>query len=130
MQLDKQNMFSDDQALTASAVSTNVIDLGAAYDVGPGEPVELLIQLTADSGGTSPTLKAALQASTDEAFTSPVVVGESATLSDGNAGDKLSLNYIPPGPGYRYLRLNYTLGGTTPTYTVVAGVVAGAQTNK
>ena len=29
MILDLENMFSDDQALTATAVSTNVIDLGA-----------------------------------------------------------------------------------------------------
>ena len=42
MILDKENLFSDDQALTTTAVSENVIDTGAAKDVGPGEPLRVV----------------------------------------------------------------------------------------
>jgi len=53
MILDKQNLFSDDQAVTVTADSTNVIDLGIA-GMGKGEPVRLIAQVTETfDGGTS-----------------------------------------------------------------------------
>ena len=43
MILDAQNQFSSAQALTATADSTNVIDLGVAREIGVGEPMCVLI---------------------------------------------------------------------------------------
>ncbi len=138
MILDTENLFSDDQALTVTAVSTNVIDLTAAgtppnsnaliRDIGPGEPIDILIQLTVASGGTSPTLIVTLEKDTGEAFPSATVVATSATLTGGAVGDRLSIRYMPDLTDERFIRLNYTLGGTNPTYTVTSGVVAGVQT--
>lgn len=139
MILDTQNLFSDDQALTATAVSTNVIDLGAGgtpaigasalgRQIGLGEPVEVLVQLTVDSGGTSPTLDVDLQQDTTAAFSSATVIASAAQIAGGSAGDRASIQWIPHGQSERFLRLNYTLGGTTPTYTVTSGIVLGTQT--
>ena len=138
MILDLQTMFSDDQAITSTAVSTNVIDLTAAQtppyanalvrDIGPGTPIDILIQLTVASGGTSPTILAQLQMDDNVGFASATVVAVSATLSGGAVGDRLSIRYIPDGTFEQFIRLNYVTGGTTPTHTVTAGIALGIQT--
>lgn len=139
MILDTQNLFSDDQALTATAASTNLIDLGAGgtpaigssalgRQVGIGEPIEILVQLTVAAGGTSPTLIATLQQDTVAAFSSATSLAVSNTLAGGAVGDRLSIHWLPHNVTERFIRLNYTLGGTSPTYTVTAGIVLGTQT--
>lgn len=136
----KEQLFSDGQALTATAASTNVIDLGATgtvlgapaaitRDIGPGRPIHVVVSLDVDSGGTSPTLDVALQVDTVENFASPTTVDTSTQLAGGSEGDRVDLYFIPEGTNQRYLRLNYTLGGTSPTYTVHAGIVLADQTN-
>lgn len=139
MILDLQSMFSDDQDLTVDVVSTNIIDLGApgtpplsstalVRDIGPGTPIDILIQLTVDSGGTSPTLQVDLQMDTAANFPSATVIASSVILTAGVAGDRLSIRYIPDGTTERFIRLDYDIEGTTPTYTVTAGIVMGIQT--
>jgi len=128
MILDQETLMSNKQAITVNAVSTNVIDLGASTDLGPGRPIPLLIQLTADASGTAPTLQVDVQVSADEAFTSPKNV-ISMTFTGGSAGDKAALQFVPDGVDARYMRLNYTVGGTTPAYEVVAGLSMGRDTN-
>ena len=139
MILDLESMFSDDQALTATAVSTNLLDLGATgtpplsstaltRDIGPGTPIEVLIQLTVASGGTSPTLIVTMEMDTVVGFSSATVIATSATLTGGLVGARLSITYVPDGATERFLRLNYTLAGTSPTYTVTSGLVMGRQT--
>jgi hypothetical protein len=141
MMLSAEQIFSDSQALTVTAASTNIIDLGATgtvlgapvaltRDIGPGKPVEFIVQLDVDSGGTTPTLDVEVQVDTVENFASPTTVASSEQLAGGSAGDRVQLNCtLPEGTNQRYLRLNYTLGGTSPTYTVTAGIVAADQTN-
>lgn len=141
MMLSAEQIFSDAQALTGTAASTNVIDLGATgtvlgspaalvRDIGPGKAVEFIVQLGVDSGGTSPTLDVDVEIDTVENFASPTVVASSQQLAGGSAGDRVQLNCtLPEGTNQRYLRLNYTLGGTSPTYTITAGIVAADQTN-
>ncbi len=139
MILDLESMFSDDQALTTTAVSTNLLDLGATgtpplsttalvRDIGPGTPIEVLIQLTVATGGTSPTLVVTMEMDTVVGFSSATVIATSATLTGGLVGARLSITYVPDGATERFLRLNYTLGGTSPTYTVTSGLVMGRQT--
>lgn len=133
-----EQTFSAGQTVTTTGPSTNVIDLGATgtvvkgpvalvRDIGKGEPIAIWIQLDADAGGTSPTLDVALQVDSDPAFGSPKTVATAPQIAGGSAGDRVAIHYIPEGTNERYLRLNYTLGGTTPTYTVTAGIVLAAQ---
>jgi len=141
MLLSKQQTFSDAQNLTSSGVSTNVIDLGApgtvkgapaalVRDIGKGKPVEIIVQLDEDAGGTSPTLDVDVQVDTVENFASPTVVASAQQKAGGSAGDRIQINcQLPEGTNQRYLRLNYTLGGTSPDYTITAAVVAADQTN-
>lgn len=129
MILDNETMFSDDQTLTADAASEDIIDLGTARDIGVGKPVPIVIQVTQTFTGTSPTLQAALEVDDNSAFSSAKVVVTTGTLTDPKVGDRLNLNYVPEGTDERYVRLNYTVGGTSPSGKVTAGVVDGAQNN-
>lgn len=118
MFVDSQLMFSGAQALTTTAVSTNVIDLSVDRNIGKGESMAVVLTFGVDSGGTSPTLQVVLQTDDNEAFSSATTVSSSAVTLSAKAGDSIVLPI-----GYsneRYLRLNYVTGGTTPTATVDA----------
>lgn len=143
MMLSAEQIFSDSQALSGTGAdpSTNIIDLGATgtvlgapaalvRDIGPGTPVEFIVQLDVAAGGTSPVLDVDVEIDTTDAFGSATIVASSQQHVAGAAGDRIQLNCtLPEGTNERYLRLNYTLGGTAPTYTVTAGIVAADQTN-
>lgn len=132
MILDSTLKFSSDQAVTVTAVSSNVIDLGVSgRDIGVGEAVPLRIEVT-ESFATLTSLTVAVQTSEDEAFTSPEVVVQTgavpvASLVDGYV---FNINAVPKGVTGRYMRLNYTVAGTTATAgKIVAGITAGNQNN-
>jgi len=128
MILDEQNLLSDDQAITVDVVSTNYIDLGAVgRDIGKGVPIPIIVQHVVDAGGTSPTMIAILEVDDNTSFSSAKEVDRSTLLADAVAGDKQSLQYIPEGTDERYLRISYDVSGTTPTHTVTAGIVLGAD---
>ena len=140
MILDMQSLFSDDQAVAGSNVaSTNMIDLGATgtpplsatalvRDIGPGTPIEILIQLTVAHAGTAPTLDVTLEMDTTDAFGSATTIATATQIAAGALGARASITYLPDGTTERYIRLYYTVGGTTPTCTVTAGIVLGRQT--
>ena len=131
-----QQMFSEAQVTSgASEVSDNVIDLGATGTVH-GAPAALVrdigkvVRLMAAATGTSPTLIVTVERDTVDNFASAEVVATSVTHTAGAAGDEIYLDvYLPEGANQQYLRLNYTTGGTTPVYTITAGVVLGKQSN-
>lgn len=119
MIIDSQHLFSDAQALTATAASTNLIDLGAERRIGIGEPLAVVISCDVALGGTSPTFVATLQSDDNASFSSAASVVASSSISTFAAGAKLVIP-IPQGNTERYIRLNYTLGGTSPTITVTS----------
>lgn len=140
MIFDRNNLFSNSQAVTATAASTDVIDLGATgtpvgssaalvRDIGLGNPLPLRVQIVeAFNNLTSVTI--ALQVDDNEAFGSPKTVQSvTVVLAALTLGAVVgAFNYMPRGTDERYLRLHYTVTGTAPTLgKVTAGVVAASQ---
>lgn len=123
MIIDSQNLFSDAQALSATGASTNLIDLGAERRIGSGEPMAAVVTVDVALAGTSPTFAVTVQSDDNSGFSSAATVVTSATIS-GAANAPAGAKFVVPLPsGFateRYIRLNYTLGGTTPTITVTA----------
>lgn len=120
MLLDAQLQFSAAQAITADAVSTNVIDLGSARQLGIGEQLAILIAVivAADATTGDETYSFEIQTDDNSGFSSATTLSDTdiprAQLTIG------SIHVIPlPRAGLeRYVRLNYDVGGTTPTITV------------
>lgn len=125
MFIDSQGQFSDGQALNATAASTNLIDTGVDGNIGIGEAMAVLLVLdvAADDTNSDETYSVALQTDDNSSFSSATQIG-SATITRGDAA---GTKYVIPIPAdqtaERYLRLNYTLGGTTPTVTVTATLI-------
>lgn len=124
---DAMNMFSDEQDITATAASTNVIDTGHTKDGGPGYPVHVACIVT-EAFNTLTSLAVALQTATDAAFTTPVTLQTvSLALAALLAGEEFSFSCLPHGC-LRYLRLYYTVTGTDPTEgQISAGLVFDSQ---
>lgn len=135
MIFDQQTLLSDAQAITATARSTNVIDLGPiasgmVRDIGKGRPIPLRIQVI-EAFNNLTSLTIALQTDDNAGFASPKTIwSQVVALADLLAGKVIVPEYIPRGTDERYLSLNYTVTGTAPsTGKITAGVVMGAQSN-
>lgn len=73
MILDAEQKFSDSQAVTASAVGTNVIDLSVARSIGSGEPMAVMFVVEVDADQTAG----------DEDYTFDVEYASNAAQSTG-----------------------------------------------
>lgn len=126
MILDEQALFSKEQAITASAASTNVIKVNG--DIGKGEPVEILAQVVADFA-TCTSVKVGVQTSTTENFSTPITLAETGAIAvaDLIAGYVFPLKFLPKGIK-KYLRLYYTVAGNNATTgKITAGIVDGSN---
>lgn len=128
MYVDAQLLLSDAQALTATAVSTNIIDLGSDRDIGPGRGLSFVLttDVAADSTTGNETYQVDIQTDDNSGFSSATTICSYVILAAAlTAG---SIHVLPmPNTNERYVRLNYTLGGTTPTWTVTSFVGLDAQ---
>ena len=131
MILDKENLVSNDQAVTTTAVSSEIIDLQGENggDQGPGEPLNLFAQVSsADfAGGTSISLIVMTDddvafGSATTLFTTPAIVTASLV-----AGYNFALGSLPIELGERYLRFTYTVVGTMTAGAITAGIVPDRQ---
>jgi hypothetical protein len=136
MYLDAQAQFSDAQAVTTSAVGTNVIDLSVDRSMGNGEPLAVVITVDV----------AADQTTGDEDYTFQVEYASNAAQTTGRQliGERIYESGTPTAPaqdadllvvGYkviipippttlaeseRYLGIRYVTAGSTPTITCSA----------
>lgn len=125
MLLDAENTFSQNQVVTATAVSQNVIDVGERRDIAVGAPIYVMIAITeafTDAGSDS-TLTVTVETDDNEAFGSPAVAQTLVLLP---ALTPISIAFFPLNPTTgmeRFLRLNYTVAGGNLTTGKVTAVL-------
>lgn len=144
MILDRTTMFSNAQAVTATAASTDTIDLGQpgtvygagaalTRDIGAGNSPELLVTVT-ESFNNLTSLQIEIQTDDNTSFSSPKVayLSPAYALADLVVGARYLIpDSFPVGTNERYVRLRYIVTGMAPTTgKITAGVVWGRQTNR
>lgn len=143
MILSAQQLFSDDQAITATAISENVIDLGAPQtpygaaaalnqDIGKGAKIPLTVIVT-EAFATLTSLTITVEVSAAAGLTSPKVLFTSPAIAAADliVGKEITIGYLPREADLRYLGLRYTVGGSNATAgKITAGISMGNQDNK
>ena len=126
MILDEQGLFSNKQAITATAASQNIINFGKR-EIAFGTPVEVYIQVTENFNNLT-SLEIKVQTATDEAFTTPVdLIAQTILLTKLKKGMVSTIKFLPQGNS-GYMRLYYTVTGTAPTTgAILAGIVDGVE---
>jgi hypothetical protein len=123
MYVDKFMLFSDAQAVTASAASTDYADLLAVRNIGVGENlyVVVTVDVALTDGDSNSTVQVSLEGDSATTFTpdgSQVLFTIPALAA---AGAKYIARISPDfASNYRYIRLYYTVAGgnlTTGTFT-------------
>lgn len=126
---DAQLLLSDAQALSATAVSTNTVDLGNVTpknEIGAGEPMCVLIgvDVAADTADGNETYQFTLVQSANADLSSPDVLYATDTTFISRTVLVAGYTLVLPIPAKmitkRYIGVRYVLGGTTPTITVTA----------
>jgi hypothetical protein len=112
MYVDAQLLFSDAQAVTAAADSTNLIDLGVARDIGTGENlyVVVCVDVALTDGSNDSTVTVALQGDSTATIT-PDATESIITIPALAAAGNVYIAKLSPGSaplGYRYINLKYT----------------------
>lgn len=105
--------LSANQAVTTTAASTNVIDLGATPpDLGGGANV-FAVATVSEAFATCTSVKVSLQDSADNSTFADIASGPVIAVADLVVGKDVMLA-VPQGHR-RYLRLNYTVAGSAAT---------------
>lgn len=132
MILSDEDTFCRDQAVTATAVSQNSIDLKQLRDVGPGRPVEVLVQVTEDFNNLTDLTAQIIQADNTALTTNQEVLEQSGpvVLAKLKAGYQFPLNFIPQKVSRQHLGVRFVVNGTAPTAgKITAGIINGRQAN-
>jgi hypothetical protein len=120
------------QAITADAVSENSYDLGVVRDVGVGEPLYVVLQIT-ESFNTLTTLDISLVSADVTALTTNKTLHftKSFALARLLINNTFVLGAVPHGVTRRHVGLDYNVVGTDPTTgKIKAWIVNRAQANQ
>ena len=133
MILDSQNMFSNAQAVTVTANSSNVIDLSVARDLGPGEDIDFFALINTTFTGATSMVVALVTADNAALSSNPIVLQQTDVIAEANltAGTYLlrgSVNVSRVAPK-RYLGVVYTVVGTHGAGAITAGLIKDQQAN-
>lgn len=137
MILDANLILAENQAVTATAISQNVILLPTAGTVpleaavisrnlGPGNPLPLLIQVT-ETFATLTSLTITLETSAAAALTSSTVLATSGAVAAATlvAGFQLpAMRFFPNATLLDYVGMRFTVGGSNATAGKVSAAIA------
>jgi hypothetical protein len=137
--MDQQNLFSDAQAITVTANSSNVIDTlpsggpNTKSGIGDGQDISLFAQVgTTFTAGGAATLQIALVSADDAALSvNPIIHYQTTALALAALTAKsrpVQLD-LPYGKYRRYVGLQYTVAtGPMTAGVITAGLVEDLQT--
>lgn len=112
MYVDAQNLFSDAQAITASAASTNLIDFGSARDIGVGRELYLVVvvDVAFTDAGSDSTVAVTVQTDDNAGFASATTVQTIGTFAALTAAGSRLVARLQPDAGWeQYVRVYYTV---------------------
>lgn len=121
--IDAQYRFSNAQAITASAASTNIVDLMAARNLGDGRPLWLVVAcvVTMTDAASDSTVAVTVETDDNSGFSSATTAQTVGTFAATSAaGTRFQVRLQPFTTAERYLRLQYTVANgnlTTGSYT-------------
>lgn len=125
MYIDSQLLFSDAQAVTSTAASTNSVNFGFDGNIGIGEPmaVVVVVDVALDAADGNETYVISLEADDNDAFSSAATIASYTATRGDAAGTKYVLHVPADTSAEKYLRVKYTHGGTSPTGTYTAFLI-------
>lgn len=122
---DYEAEFSRNQAVSATAVSTNVVKVPAG-DIGKGRPVYIQIDANGYTGSGSLTVEVQTADTANMAGMQRIedlIIANSALLKGGT----VKVGTIATG-AKQYLRLNYVVNGTLAGGKITAGLLFSGDT--
>jgi hypothetical protein len=139
MILNLNETFSENQAVTATAISTNVIQMVTngtvvgesaviARNLGAGNELPILVQVT-EAFATATSVTFSLESSAAAGLTSATVHWTSGAVPIATliAGYKLPIRIVPDGTMLEYLGMRYTIGGSNATAGKVTAAIGTEQ---
>jgi hypothetical protein len=134
MLMDRNTRFSQGQSVAAAAgdvVSTDVIDIGSATDIGIGDGLDIMVTIgTAVTSGGAATLQPVLQTADDVSFSTNLTeypLRSALALTALTANTNIYVGRLPVGLR-RFIRIVYRIGtATTTAGTVSTHIVLDSQ---
>lgn len=131
MIIDNNLLFSDSQAITASAASTNQIDTAPLFTgntgrrLGIGRPIYVFVcvEVAFTDAGNDSTLAIAIRTDDNSSMSTPTTIATLTTLAALTPSGTVFFAPLPIFAYERYLDLNYTVAnGNLTTGTISAGL--------